>query len=292
MTLTLPQLAAAQQQVIRPNAPTGAPVAPLKPSIVEKILPDSCWGYDDDARHGMAVQFIVNHIAEGYGSLFGWFLQSGLSTHFWVGQDGTIEQYVPLEAAAYGQGIVSAGSDFPAGYPGNGPDYNRMAVSIEREGKAFGDADADEPSDAQWSSIVALNGWLAYTYALPLDDQHIVGHYRSDHVNRSRCPSSRSMDAPAYMSRLLESLKATTAGAVAPQTDAWSHWSAETIARATSCPVDAVRENWPLLYAELDKRGISDAPVCAAVIGTVAVETASTFAPVPEYGPDGPSWPD
>jgi hypothetical protein len=206
-------------------------------------------------------------------------VQSGLSTHFWVAQDGTIEQYVPLSAAAYGQGIVTAGSDFPAGYPGDGPNYNRMAVSIEREGKAYQDGDADEPSDAQWASIVALNRWLAFTHGLPLDSDHIVGHYRSDHLGRARCPSSRSMDAPTYMSRLLQSLKAES---VAAQSDAWSQWSAETIAAATGCPVEAVRTNWPLLYSALEARAIADAPVCAAVIGTVAVETASTFAPVRE----------
>ena len=63
---------------------------------------------------------------------------------------------------------------------------------------------------------------------------------------------------------------------------AWDHWTAEQIASASSCAVESVRKFWPALWHELDARGISDRNVCAAVIGTVAVETASTFCPVRE----------
>lgn len=155
------------------------------------ILPGRCYG----SRGGNPVRFIVNHVAVGNGSLFGWFTQSGLSTHYWVGKNGDIEQYVPLSMAAWGQGLVTPGSDFPPEYPGDGYTYNQMAVCIEREGYPN-----EVPTLAQWHGIVALNRWLATRYSLPVDRDHIVGHYRSDYRNRAECPSA---NAEAYMERLI-----------------------------------------------------------------------------------------
>jgi hypothetical protein len=71
-------------------------------------------------------------------------------------------------------------------------------------------------------------------------------------------------------------------GGSASSSGAWDLWTAEQIASASSCPVENVQKFWPLLWQELDARQISDRNVCAAVIGTVAVETASTFCPVRE----------
>ena len=171
-----------------------------------RLLPLSCWGYGRTDRGGRQVRFIVNHVAVGNGSLYGWFLSQGsLSTHYWISRTGVIEQYVPDTGAAYGQGIVSAGSDFPPEYPGDGPDYNRMALSIEREGYP-----TDEPTAVQWAAIVALNRWLAYAHNVPVDGDHIVGHYRSDHINRGGCPSSPAYGAAAYLARLVQDVRAAS----------------------------------------------------------------------------------
>lgn len=62
----------------------------------------------------------------------------------------------------------------------------------------------------------------------------------------------------------------------------WRWWAADTIARITQCPRDAVEANWPLLHAALDARGIADRPVQVAAIATVTVETGN-FRPIPEY---------
>jgi hypothetical protein len=43
-----------------------------------------------------------------------------------------------------------------------------------------------------------------------------------------------------------------------------------------------VRANWPLIAASLERRGIYDRDVCLGVIPTMAIETASQFAPVRE----------
>lgn len=66
--------------------------------------------------------------------------------------------------------------------------------------------------------------------------------------------------------------------------DAWQWWDAATISRASGCPESAVRENWPLLAAGLERRGLYTRDNCLGVIGTVAIETASTFRPIHEYG--------
>lgn len=69
---------------------------------------------------------------------------------------------------------------------------------------------------------------------------------------------------------------------VPPESDPWEYWDAATIAAATGCPERVIAEHWPTLFRELDRRGIGDYDVQMACIGTTAIETASTFAPVRE----------
>lgn len=61
-----------------------------------------------------------------------------------------------------------------------------------------------------------------------------------------------------------------------------SIFTPEQIAAATGCPLGAVRENWPLLCDALAARGIDDRANEMGVAATVAIESASTFAPVRE----------
>jgi hypothetical protein len=64
--------------------------------------------------------------------------------------------------------------------------------------------------------------------------------------------------------------------------DPWAWWTAEQIAAAAQCPVDAVRENWPRLVEQMDHAGIYGRMVAIGMIGTIAKESASTFRPVRE----------
>jgi predicted chitinase len=66
------------------------------------------------------------------------------------------------------------------------------------------------------------------------------------------------------------------------RSDCWGFWSSASMARATNCPHTAVETNWPAIHAELERRGVATQNVCAAVLATIAVETAHTFAPVQE----------
>ncbi|MCC7372539.1 MAG: hypothetical protein IT306_29265 [Chloroflexi bacterium] len=66
--------------------------------------------------------------------------------------------------------------------------------------------------------------------------------------------------------------------------DPWRWWSAERIAAVTGCPVANVREHWPILAEALAQRGIWERDIARGVLATVAIETASTFLPLHEYG--------
>jgi hypothetical protein len=59
-------------------------------------------------------------------------------------------------------------------------------------------------------------------------------------------------------------------------------WEPERIAQVTGAPVDAVRANWPGIRDALIAVGQGSRESQAAVLGTVAIETASQFRPVVE----------
>jgi len=61
-----------------------------------------------------------------------------------------------------------------------------------------------------------------------------------------------------------------------------SPWTVEEIAAATGCPAATIAEHWPRILAELQAVGQSSTNTLAVACGTVAIETASTFAPVRE----------
>lgn len=62
----------------------------------------------------------------------------------------------------------------------------------------------------------------------------------------------------------------------------YEFWSAQEIATASGCPPESVPLNWPEIVVALDARGIADRATQIAAIGNIAIETASTFAPVRE----------
>lgn len=62
----------------------------------------------------------------------------------------------------------------------------------------------------------------------------------------------------------------------------WEHWDAATIARVANCPRQGVETSWPLLHQALLAIGQGSKNSLAAAIGTMAIETASTFMPVRE----------
>jgi hypothetical protein len=59
---------------------------------------------------------------------------------------------------------------------------NRWTIGIEHEGF---DGTLTEP---QYQASLWLHKQLIAKFGIPIDDNHIVGHYRIDSVNRPNCP--------------------------------------------------------------------------------------------------------
>ncbi|MDP4127752.1 MAG: N-acetylmuramoyl-L-alanine amidase [Bacillota bacterium] len=150
-----------------------------KPTIVWKGSPN----FGD--RKGYKPLAIVDHIMSG--TLIGtdsWFANpsSKVSSHFGVGKNGEIHQYVELTNSAWANGSVNK-PNWPLLIPGVNPNY--YTVSIEHEG-----ASGDVMQEAQYRSTLALHRWLMVTLGIPVTGDTIIGHNRIDSVNRSMCPGT------------------------------------------------------------------------------------------------------
>lgn len=108
-----------------------------------KWLPVRNHGWGRPATVGLVV-----HVAEGNGSLFGWFDDpaSQVSSHFWVSKAGAVEQYVDTQDTAWAQ---AAG--------------NLEYLSVETEG-----FDTEPLTAAQGAALALLIGWCHQTFGIPL----------------------------------------------------------------------------------------------------------------------------
>lgn len=155
-------------------------------------VPSPNYGYPT-GRHGRnleQVQAIVCHIAAGTkAGLDATFRHpNGVSAHYGVMKDGTVHQYVDEADAAYHAGILhqpDALSWVPSSRRGvsDGRNVNERSVGIEHEGQT-----GEALTDAQFAATVALQREIIARYAIPVDREHIVGHYQLDHVTRAHCP--------------------------------------------------------------------------------------------------------
>jgi N-acetylmuramoyl-L-alanine amidase-like protein len=94
---------------------------------------------------------VIAHSAVGSGSLYEYFKQTGvvLESHFWVGLDGRVEQYIDTSRQA------------DANYHAN-----VRAMSIESADN--GDPDHFEWTEAQQQSIAELMSWAHEVHGVPL----------------------------------------------------------------------------------------------------------------------------
>lgn len=105
---------------------------------------------------------------------------SQVSAHFGVGKNGEIHQYVDINNVAWGNGVVNKPS-WPLLIANVNPNY--YTVSIEHEGQS-----GDQFTEAQYQATLALHRWLIDTFALQVNENAIIGHYRIDGVNKAQCP--------------------------------------------------------------------------------------------------------
>ncbi len=129
-------------------------------------------------------EIIVLHIMAG--SLSGtddWFSKevSQVSANYGVGLNGEIHQYVKDEDTAWAQGKVDSPS-FKLYKPGINP--NLYCLSIEHEGM-----DLSIVRQSQIDASVALIRALATKWSIPLDRDHIIGHYQIG-AYKPNCPAT------------------------------------------------------------------------------------------------------
>jgi N-acetylmuramoyl-L-alanine amidase len=136
-------------------------------------------------RNGYKPEIIVLHIMAG--TLEGtnsWFKNqdSQVSSNYGVGLKGQIVEYVPSDKKAWANGIVNKPS-FKLLKPSVNP--NLYTISIENEGQ-----DLCKAPEAQLNALVSLIRMITTKYKIPIDRDHIIGHYQVDGVKKPNCPAT------------------------------------------------------------------------------------------------------
>jgi N-acetyl-anhydromuramyl-L-alanine amidase AmpD len=155
-------------------------------------------------RDGWKPDTIVCHITEGaYGGAVEWLCnpKAVASAHFVVAQDGRVTQLVSIEDTAWCNGT----SPNPAQttYSGNSTlktvrdrktNANLYTVSIEHEG--IWATTKGRLTLKQLGTTIELVAWIRsevkriYNVVIPLDREHIVGHYQISPINKPNCPGA------------------------------------------------------------------------------------------------------
>ncbi len=138
--------------------------------------------------------FICWHIADGtYNGTISWETNpaSKVSSHFVLGKNGEVAQMVELDRAAWTQGDIKKPSlPYAKQHPELNP--NLYCVSIECEG--FWKDTKGKLTDKALDSAVELTKHIVaevkriYGVTIPIDREHIIGHYQINSVTRSHCP--------------------------------------------------------------------------------------------------------
>lgn len=132
-------------------------------------------------RQGRKPIAIVNHITAGLmPGCLSWLQnpQAQASAHYLVTKTGQIFQLVKDEDAAWHAGGVNKPS-WPL-YDGNNPNLYTIGIEHESKGEAL--------TEAQYQATLWLHRQLMKKWSIPVDRDHVIGHYRIDSVNRPNCP--------------------------------------------------------------------------------------------------------
>jgi len=135
-------------------------------------------------RSGRKVIAIVDHITSGaYPGCREWMQNpaSKASAHYVVSRSGGIDQLVRDSDTAWHAGIVNRPNW--SLYDGSNP--NRYTIGIEHEGQP-----GEALTEDQYQATIWLHRDLIKKYGIPIDADHIIGHYRIDSINRPDCPGS------------------------------------------------------------------------------------------------------
>lgn len=133
-------------------------------------------------RNGRKIIAIVNHITAGtFPGCLSWMRnpQAKASAHYLVTRQGKVYQMVGDEDTSWHAGAVNK----PSWKLYDGTNPNRYTIGIEHECLSGGLL-----TEAQYKATVELHKMLIAKYNIPIDKDHIIGHYRIDSVNRPNCP--------------------------------------------------------------------------------------------------------
>lgn len=133
-------------------------------------------------RNGKKIIAIVNHITAGtFPGCLSWLRnpQAKASAHYLVTRQGKIYQMVRDEDTSWHAGAVNK----PSWKLYDGTNPNRYTIGIEHECLSGGLL-----TEAQYKATVELHKMLIAKYNIPIDKDHIIGHYQIDSVNRPNCP--------------------------------------------------------------------------------------------------------
>lgn len=136
-------------------------------------------------RGGKKPEIVVLHIMAG--TLAGtdtWFgkTSSQVSSHYGIGADGTIHQYVDEKDTAWANGRVSNPTSTIVKSKGGNP--NQYSISIEHEGN-----DLSKQPNAEIEASAALVADICSRWGIPIDREHIIGHYEIYSI-KPNCPAT------------------------------------------------------------------------------------------------------
>lgn len=142
-------------------------------------------------RFGQKLTAIVDHIAQGgYQSSIDWLCRANgdSSAHFIISELGDITQMVKVEDSSWSNGpLGNPDMSIPwlAECVNKGINVNTRTVSIEHAGYT-----GNPLPEAQYQASLWLHRKLIADNGIQIDNQHIIGHYRIDKINRPNCPGS------------------------------------------------------------------------------------------------------
>lgn len=145
---------------------------------------------------------IVCHITEGsYAGAVSWLCNpdAEASAHFVVAKDGRVTQLVELTDSAWCNGTSIDPTDKKyyghstlAAVRQRATNANYYTISIEHEG--IFKQTKGRLTDAQLKATIELIAWIRsevkrlYGVNIPLDREHIVGHYQINPITKPNCP--------------------------------------------------------------------------------------------------------
>lgn len=167
-------------------------------NIIKKSSPNKM------SRNGWRPDMIVSHIAEGtYDGTISWLCnpKSQASAHFVVSKNGEITQLIDLKEAAWGNG-TSTDPKKNNHYSKSSlkivrdrkTNANYYTISIEHEG--FYNQGKGKLTPEQLEATIWLHRYIIdevkkiYGIEIPIDREHIVGHYQIDPIRKPNCPGS------------------------------------------------------------------------------------------------------